>query len=202
MKERPTLRQLEYFVALAEHLNFQRAAEACYVTQPTLSVQLQQLEALLGVTLFERTKRKVLPTPAGKTLVEQARRTLRLVDELLDEAQGHGAPLSGPLRLGVIPTIAPYLLPSLLGRLRERYPGLRLYVREDPTERLLDALQRGELDVLLLAREARLGDVVFLEILRDSFYLAVPREHRLARRKKVAERDLVAERLILLEDGH
>lgn len=202
MKERPTIRQLEYFVALAEHLSFRRAAEACYVTQPTLSAQLQQLEATLGARLFERTKRRVLPTPAGRELAKQAAAALRAVDDLLDAAQGLGAPLTGPLRLGVIPTIAPYLLPGALPRLRARYPALRLFVREDPTERLLELLARGELDALLLAREARLGEVEVLDLFRDPFLLAVPADHPLARRARVQERDLVAERLILLEDGH
>lgn len=202
MSERPTTRQLEYLVALADHLNFRRAAEACYVTQPTLSAQIKQLETLLGVRLFERDKRHVLPTTAGTELSARARTALRAVDDLLDAAKGLGAPLSGPLRLGVIPTIAPYLLPGVLARLRARFPELKLFVREDPTDRLLELLARGELDVLLLAREAKLGDVVLLDLFRDPFLLAVPAEHALARRKRVQQQDLVGERLILLEDGH
>lgn len=202
MRERPTVRQLEYFVALAEHLNFRRAAAACYVTQPTLSAQLQALEAALGVQLFERDRRRVLPTPAGLELARQASAALRALDDLLDAARGFGAPLTGPLRLGVIPTIGPYLLPGVLARLRARFPGLQLFVREDPTERLLELLARGELDVLLLAREAKLGDVAVLDLFRDPFLLAAPADHPLARRSRVRERDLMAERLILLEDGH
>lgn len=202
MSERPTTRQLEYLVALDEHLSFRRAAEACWVTQPTLSAQVQQLEQTLGTRLFERDTHRVLPTPAGKALAEQARVVLRALDDLLDSARVLGAPLSGPLRLGVIPTIAPYLLPRVLPRLRARFPRLRLFVREDPTERLLELLARGELDALLLAREARLGEVAHLDLFRDPFLLAVPADHPLAGRRRVQERDLIAERLILLEDGH
>lgn len=202
MRERPTVRQLEYFVALSERLSFRRAAEACYVTQPTLSAQLQELEAALGARLFERDKRGVLPTAAGRELVKHAHQALRAIDDLLDAARGAGEPLTGPLRLGVIPTIAPYLLPGVLRRLRASYPKLQLFVREDPTERLLEGLARGELDVLLLAREAKIGDLALLELFRDPFLLAVPEGHPLARRNRIPERDLVSERLILLEDGH
>lgn len=202
MTERPSTRQLEYLVALADRLNFRRAAEACYVTQPTLSTQIKQLETLLGVQLFERDKRHVLPTPAGTALAERARQALRTVDDLLDEARAFREPLSGPLRLGVIPTVAPYLLPGALERLRARFPRLRLFVREDPTERLLEQLARGQLDLLLLAREAELGDVATLDLFEDPFLLAVPRDHPLARRKRVREADLRGEHLILLEDGH
>lgn len=202
MRERPTTRQLEYFVALAEHLNFRRAAEACYVTQPTLSAQIQQLEATLGARLFERDKRHVLLTTVGGALAKQATGALQAIDDLLDATRVLGQPLAGPLRLGVIPTIAPYLLPGLLPRLKTRFPGLKLFVREDPTERLLELLSRGELDVLLLAREAKLGDVARLDLFRDPFLLAVPEGHALARRSRIQERDLMSERLILLEDGH
>lgn len=202
MRERPTVRQLEYLVALAEQLNFRRAAEACFVTQPTLSAQIQELEAALGTRLFERDKRRVLPTAAGKALATRATAVLRAIDDLLDTARVLEEPLAGPLRLGVIPTIAPYLLPGVLARLRTRFPRLQLFVREDPTERLLELLSRGELDVLLLAREARLGDVALLDLFRDPFLLAAPAGHRLARRSRVRESDLIAERLILLEDGH
>lgn len=202
MSQRPTLRQLEYVLALAEHRNFRRAAEACYVTQPTLSVQLKALEESLGVLLFERDKRRVLPTAAGRELAGRAAEILRAVDDLVDAAAALEAPLSGELKLGVIPTIAPYLLPGALPRLRERYPELRLFVREDPTERLLEGLARGELDGLLLAREAPLGDIALLDLFHDPFLLAVSEGHPLARRRRVRERDLEEERLILLEDGH
>jgi LysR family hydrogen peroxide-inducible transcriptional activator len=202
MSERPSTRQLEYLVALADHLNFRRAAEACFVTQPTLSTQLKQLETVLGVQLFERDTRRVLPTPAGEALAARARVALRELDDLVAGARGFREPLAGPLRLGVIPTVAPYLLPAALSALRQRFPHLRLFVREDPTDRLLEQLHRGELDLLLLAREASLGDATTLDLFRDPFWLAVPRDHRLAKRKRVREADLTGEQLVLLEDGH
>lgn len=202
MRERPTTRQLEYLAALSEHLSFRRAAEACYVTQPTLSAQIQELETTLGTRLFERNKRRVLPTTSGKELARRAAVVLQAIDDLLDAAQVHRAPLSGPLRLGVIPTVAPYLLPAVLPSIKRRFPRLELFIREDPTERLLDLLARGELDVLLLARESKLGDVARLDLFRDPFLLAVPQGHHLGRRSRVHEKDLVGERVILLEDGH
>lgn len=198
----PTLRQLEYLVALADALNFRRAAEACYVTQPTLSNQIKELEKNLGVQLFERDKRRVLATPAGALVAERARGVLRAVDDLADQARAFSAPLSGPLRLGVIPTIAPYLLPSAMPRLRERFPKLQLFLWEDHTDRLLTRLAEGQLDLLLLAREAELGDVELLDLFTDPFLLAVPRNHALAKRKRVRQADLAGERLVLLQEGH
>tara|TARA_R110002072_G_scaffold276793_1_gene438510 strand:- start:21 stop:917 length:897 start_codon:yes stop_codon:yes gene_type:complete len=202
MSDQPTLRQLEYLVALAEHLNFRRAAESCYVTQPTLSNQLKELEGALGVQLFERDKRRVLATPAGELLTKRAREVLRGVADLVDQARAFNAPLSGPLRLGVIPTIAPYLLPNAMPRLRERFPELQLYLWEDHTDRLLARLAEGQLDLLLLAREAELGEVALLDLFRDSFLLAAPHDHPLAKRKRVRQADLDGERLVLLQEGH
>lgn len=202
MRQRPTIRQLEYFLALAKHLNFRKAAEACFVMQPTLSAQIKQLEQNLGVSLFERDKRQVLLTQHGEVLVRRACRVIDAVDDMLDASAGLEKPLSGPLRLGVIPTIAPYLLPKSIHRIRKRFPDLMLYIREDTTERLLELLARGQLDVLLLAREAELGDVEVLDLFSDRFMLAVPQEHPLGKQVHVRERDLENQRLILLEDGH
>lgn len=202
MSEQPTLRQLEYLVSLAEHLNFRRAAEACYVTQPTLSNQLKELEGLLGVQLFERDKRRVLATPAGELVTARAREVLRCVGDLVAQARSFGAPLAGPLRLGVIPTIAPYLLPGVMPALRERFPKLQLFLWEDHTDRLLARLAEGQLDLLLLAREAELGDVSLLDLFRDPFLLAVPNDHAFAKRKRVRQTDLEGEQLVLLQEGH
>lgn len=202
MRERPTIRQLEYFVALAEHLNFRRAAEDCYVTQPTLSVQMKQLEQLLGQDLFERDRRHVLLTNAGENLLPMAHGVLRALDDFIDAAQCRGQPLTGPLRVGVIPTIAPYLLPRVLVSLRQRYPELQLFVREDQTSKLLEMLGRGELDVLVLAKEAKLGELTILDLFRDPFLLAVSEDHDLASLDIIGEGDLKGQRLILLEDGH
>jgi len=199
---RPTLRQLEYALAVADHGSFHRAAEACHVSQPGLSAQLKQLERLLDVQLFERDKRRVLITPAGRDLVERARRILTASDELVEAARSVAEPLAGPLRLGVIPTIAPYLLPQVLPAVRRAHPLLRLRLREDHTERLLAALDRGELDLLLLALEVDLGEVERLALFRDPFVLAAPAGHPLAARECVDELCLGGEQLLLLEDGH
>jgi len=202
MSERPSLRQLEYVVALARTLNFRRAAEACHVSQPALSNQLKQLEHQLGVALFERDTRTVVPTAAGSELAAGAATLLAGVDDLVGAALAGAAPLSGPLRLGVIPTIAPYLLPPALTDLREHFPELRLQIREGSTADLLQALAVGELDLLLLAREAELGSAKVHDLFRDPFHLVVPLGHPLATRKTVRASDLAGEALILLEDGH
>jgi len=202
MRQRPSIRQLEYLVALAERLNFRRAAELCFVTQPTLSNQIKELERILGLRLFERDRRHVIATPAGLALAARARKLLAEVDDLADCAKSFRAPLSGALRLGVIPTIAPYLLPAALAGMRVRFPELRLFVREGSTEQLLAQLKRGELDLLLLSREAELGEVRVLDLFIDPFLLVVPKGHRLAKRRRVREPDLEGERVVLLEDGH
>ncbi len=199
---RPSLRQLEYLVAVADLLHFRRAAEASHVSQPGLSAQIQELERLLGVPLFERDRRHVLPTAASRTAARRARAVLAAVDDLIEEARGHRAPLTGTLRVGVIPTVAPYLLPRVLPALRRTFPDLRLLLREDQTPRLKALLADGGLDVLLLALDTDLGRAVTLPLFRDPFLLAVPPGHRLAGRKGLTERDLVDEELLLLEDGH
>ncbi|MDJ0853170.1 MAG: LysR substrate-binding domain-containing protein, partial [Myxococcota bacterium] len=198
----PTLRQLEYVVAIADHGSFHAAARACHVTQPGLSTQIRQLEELLGLRLFERDRRKVLVTPAGEDLVRRARRVLEEAGHLVEAARVYSRPLCGRLRLGVIPTVAPYLLPRVLPAVRKRYPELVLQLHEGQTAELLDRLQRGELDLLLLALEAKLASVETLALFEDPFVLAAPASHRLATRKRVCEADLANEPLLLLEDGH
>ena len=198
----PSLRQLEYFVAVAEHMSFGRAADACHVTQPGLSAQIQQLEHLLDVKLFERDRRKVLLTRAGSELLPQAREILANVDELALAARALTEPLSGTLRLGVIPTIAPYLLPAVLPSVRRRYPKLELLLRERDTETLVGELASGHLDVLLLALEADLGDLETHALFKDPFRVAVAAAHPLARKKSIRESDLDGEDVLLLEDGH
>lgn len=200
--ELPTVRQLECLVAVARTLNFRRAAESCYITQPALSAQIRQLESSLGLRLFERNRRRVLPTPAGSALAEKARRILADLQDLTDAASGFKSPLSGTIRLGVIPTVAPYVLPKAMGEVDRLYPDLRLWLKEEPTARLLDSLSKGDIDVALLALEADLGDVETLPLFEDAFVLAVPDQHRLARRKRVSEKDLQAEDVLLLDDGH
>ena len=197
-----SFRQLEYFVAVAERLSFRAAADACFVTQPGLSAQLKDLERLLGVQLFERSQRTVLLTPAGETLLPLARGILTASGEFVDLARSLTRPLSGTLRLGVIPTVAPYLLPKTLPTLRRRYPQLQVRLHEDLTHRLLELLSHGRLDLLLVALEADLGNVSTLALATDPFVVAVPAQHRLAKRKRVTEADIAAEQVLLLDDGH
>lgn len=199
---RPSLRQLEYALAVAEHLNFREAAKVCHVTQPALSAQVAQLEANLGVQLFERDRRKVIVTPVGAQILERARRILNQVDDLMESARVLQRPLVGTLRLGVIPTIAPYLLPRIIPAIQRSYPELRLWLREDPTELLVRGLNQGRLDLLLLALEAELGEVETLPLLHDEFLVAVSPVHPLAKRKEVRQEELRGEEVLLLDDGH
>lgn len=202
MKILPTLRQLRYLVALAEHKHFGRAAESCLATQSTLSAGLQELESLLGVTLVERTKRRVMLTPLGEEVVARAREVLRGAEEIADLAAASGELLSGPLRLGVIPTIGPYLLPGVLPALRKAHPALRLYLREDQTAQLLDRLASGDLDVALLALPYPAGEFETMAVAHDPFVLACPPDHALASRTSITGADLAEAELLLLEEGH
>src|SRR3954465_14742532 len=155
----PTIKQLQYLVALREHGHFGRAAEACYVTQSTLSAGLRELETLLGVTLVERTRRVVRFTTLGEKVADKAVRVLRESEELADLARAEGQPLTGELRMGVIPTIAPFLLPAMLPRLRREWPSLKLFLREETSQAACDALHRGQLDCVLLAMPYACGEV-------------------------------------------
>lgn len=202
MPVRPTLKQLEYAVALAEHRHFRKAADASFITQPAMSAQIRQLEELLGVDLFERDRRRVLVTRAGDEVARRAQRILADLDDLVEAAQSMGAPLTGPLRLGIIPTVAPYLLPAILPGLRRRYPEMVLYLREEQTVRALGLLEGGGLDVVVLALPVEGSDVETLALFEDPFFLAVPRNHPLAQRKRLREADLAGEEVLLLEDGH
>lgn len=202
MKILPTLRQLRYLVALAEHRHFGRAAETCLATQSTLSAGLQELENLLGVVLVERTKRKVMLTPIGEEVVARAHAVLRGAEEIADLAAAAAEPLSGPLRLGVIPTIGPYLLPRVLPRLRASHPALRLYLREDLTARLLERLGTGDLDVVLVALPYHAPELETLEVAEDPFVLACPPGHPLATKPHLRSADLIGQDLLLLEEGH
>ncbi len=198
----PSVRQLECFVAVAEKLNFREAAQRCHITQPALSAQIQQLEDLLEVKLFERDRRRVVPTEAGAALVDKACAILVELRDLSDTAAIHKEPLAGTLKLGVIPTVAPYVLPRALKEVRKRYPNLRLLLREDRTEQLVDQLFDGSLDLILVALEAELSDAETLPLFSDPFLLAVSQDHRLSGRKRVSEKDLESEPVLLLDDGH
>lgn len=197
-----TLRQLQYVVAVAETLGFRRAAERCGVSQPTLSAQMQQLEGVLGITLFERDRSRVLVTAAGEEIVLRARRILLETEDLLATATRARDPFTGTFRVGVIPTIAPYYLPEVTMVLAKKYPKLRLVFREEKTEDTVRALWSGALDAGLVALEADLGELDHAEIFRDPFILALPKGHPLTKKRVVTQGDLDTQDVLLLEDGH
>ncbi|MEP6939224.1 MAG: DNA-binding transcriptional regulator OxyR [Rudaea sp.] len=196
------LRDLRYFVALAEHKHFGRAAQASFVSQPTLSTQIRKLEDELGVALVERTPRKVLLTEAGREIAQRARDVLTEVDQIKAIARRTIDPESGTLRLGIFPTLAPYLLPHVVPRISARFPRLELLLIEEKTELLLKQLREGRLDTVVLALPVH-DDQLHAEFLFDEpFVLAVPEQHALARRKTLRMADLADQSLLLLEDGH
>lgn len=198
-----TLRQLQYALAVAEARSFRRAAEACGVSQPSLSAQLAEAERSLGVRLFERDRRGVLVTPGGDALLARARAVLVAADDLVDAARRSADPLSGTLRVGILPTVAPYLLPKAAPPLRKALPRMQILWHEDRTEALVRRVAAGELDAALVAREADLGDLVQAELGRDPFVVAVPPDHALARAQgPVRVQALDGERVLLLDDGH
>lgn len=199
---RPTVQQLRYAVAVADERHFGRAAQVCFISQPALSNQIRELEAKLGVQLFERTSRGVLVTPAGEEVVARARRILSEVDDLCEAAGDAGGELGGSLRLGVIPTIAPYVLPRAVPLIEAAHPGVELYLREDRTEPLLAQLRAGDLDLLLLALPVLRPGVEEQALYDEPFLLAVPEHHRLATAPSCRVADLAGERLVLLEEGH
>ena len=197
----PTIKQLQYLVALRQHSHFGKAAEACFVTQSTLSAGLRELESLLGVTLVERTRRVVRFTPLGLKVADKAVRVLRESDDLADLARTEGRPLHGELRMGVIPTIAPFLLPAMLPRLRSEWPSLKLFLREETSHAACDALHRGQLDCVLLALPYGCGEVEKAVLFDDQLFIAFPRGE--APGEAMIEPGAIDEnRLLLLEDGH
>ncbi len=198
----PTLKQLQYLVALRDAGHFGRAADACFVTQSTLSAGLRELESLLGVTLVERTRRVVRFTPLGLKIADKGMRVLREAEELAALAKAAGKPLSGELRMGVIPTIAPFLLPRVLRRLREHWPDLELYLREETSGAACESLHRGHVDCVLLALPYHCGEVEHADLFTDRLYLAVPEGQAEALPAIVSADRIDAHRLLLLEDGH
>ena len=198
----PTLRQLRYLKLLADHRSFSRAAEAAHVTQPTLSAGIQELEKILGPPLIDRNRSGVILTAAGEEVVTRAGAILAQAEDLVREAQGAGEPLGGRFRLGVIPTIAPFLLPGALPVLRQRYPKLRLYLREDLTHRLLAEVRNGTLDAALIALPYDTSGLAFAHVTNDELLAALPSDHPLSRAQQVPSQSLEREEMILLEDGH
>jgi LysR family hydrogen peroxide-inducible transcriptional activator len=198
----PTLKQLQYLVALSEHGHFGRAAEASFVTQSTLSAGIRELETLIGIVLVERTRRVVRFTPLGDRFVEKARRVLREAEELSDLARAAGRPLSGEMRMSVIPTIAPFMLPRMLPQLRRDWPDLKLFLREEPSAAACEGLQHGRTDCVLLALPYACGDVEIAPLFDDALYVAglageIGHDAGSIRAEAIDEG-----RLLLLEDGH
>ena len=198
----PTLRQLQYLKLLAHHGSFSRAADAAHVTQPTLSAGIQELEKILGAALVDRNRSGVILTAAGEEAVSRAGAILTQTEDLVREAQGAGEPLGGRFRLGVIPTVAPFILPAALPVLRARFPKLRLFLREDLTHRLVADVRSGALDGALVAVPYDMTGLDFAHVEDDELMAAFPADHPLSRAARVAPERLVAEELILLEDGH
>ena len=197
----PTLKQLQYLVALHDSGHFGRAAESCFVTQSTLSAGIRELETLIGVVLVERTRRVVRFTPLGERIVDKARRVLREADELGDLARAAGRPLSGEMRMSVIPTIAPFLLPRILPRLRKDYPDLKLYLREETSGQACEGLHHGRADCVLLALPYACGDVEAAPLFDDRLFVAF-RDGDMDPTPTIRPDEIDETRLLMLEDGH
>jgi LysR family hydrogen peroxide-inducible transcriptional activator len=198
----PTLKQLQYLVALRETGHFGRAAETSFVTQSTLSAGLRELESLLGITLVERTRRVVRFTPLGLKIADKAERVLREAEELAGIAKAAGKPLAGELRMGVIPTIAPFLLPRILGRIREQWPDLRLYLREETSGAACESLHRGHVDCVLLALPYACGDIEGEDLFDDRLFVAFPADKAPKSLGPIPAEAIDPTDLLLLEDGH
>ncbi len=196
------LKDLHYLVALADTRHFGRAAERSFVSQPTLSAQLRKLEDYLGVQLIERAPKRVSLTAAGEEIVARARRIIEASDEIVELAKGHRDPLAGRLKLALLPTIGPYLLPHVAARLRKQMPRLELMLYEYQTDLMLEKLHSGEIDVGILALPVPMDGLDSYELYREPFSVAMPANHRLAARTSIKVADLEHETLLLLEDGH
>ncbi len=198
----PTLRQLQYLKLLNEHKSFNAAAEAAFVSQPALSSGIAELEKILGARLVDRSRGQVILTAVGEDVLKRSEDILARTEDLVEAARGANRPLSGRFRLGVIPTIAPFLLPKALLDLRRDFPQLRLFLREDQTARLIAALKAGALDAAVIALPYDLAGLDHAFVARDEIVAATPCDHPLARQVRIAPEDLKDEELILLEDGH
>ena len=198
----PSIKQLKYLCAVAEHRHFSKAAAACHVTQSTLSAAIAELESQLGVKVFERNKKTVLITSLGEKLLAQARIVLGDVEDFVGIARAHEAPLVGDLRLGVIPTIGPFLLPAILSDLRKSFDRLKLYLKEEMSAELVQQLQQGQLDLIILAFPFPLPDMETVSLFKDEFLLCLPPGHELEKVQQVKLHQLRGQSLLLLEEGH
>lgn len=196
------IRDLKYLIALAEHKHFGRAADASFVSQPTLSTQIKKLEDELNIALFERDNKNVMVTEAGQAIVERARKVLEGVDDIKSLASRHTDPFSGDFRLGAIPTIGPYLFPKILPRLVKTYPKLNLQLHEAQTAVLTDKLEKGEIDAAIMAVPVQSEKLHYEDIYNENFMLAMPKGHALEKYKTVPISALSKESVLLLEEGH
>lgn len=196
------IRDLEYLAALAEYKHFRRAADACHVSQPTLSGQIRKLEDELGITLLERTSRKVLFTQSGLVLVEQAKKVLREVKLLREMASNQGKEMTGPLHIGVIPTVGPYLLPYIMPTLKQSFPELELFLYEAQTSQLLDQLETGRLDCAIVASVRETEAFIEVPIFNEKMFLAVSEQHPWATSKQIQMSQLKGHEVLMLDDGH
>jgi LysR family hydrogen peroxide-inducible transcriptional activator len=202
MNHLPTTKQLRYFVALEQYEHFGKAAESCFVSQPAFSVAIKELENMLNIQLVDRTNKNVTVTSLGRDIARQARVVLRDLEDMVDIARGNQAPLTGQLKLGVIPTIAPFLLPKLLPALRKSYPELKLYLKEDLTDRVYERLMDGELDLILIALPYELRNVTDMPLFDDHFFLAHHQHSAFVDPARYNMNALPTDSILLLEDGH
>lgn len=196
------IRDLEYLIAVDEERHFHRAAERCFVSQPTLSGQLKKLEQELGVLLVERNNRQVSMTEAGEAVVKHARVVLTEISTIKNVAHFYQDPMVGDIRVGIIPTVAPYLLPFIMPPLNKSFPKLKIWLYEYQTQILLDKLQKAELDFLILALPIEKHDFTEYGLFREPFRLAVKKDHALAKKKQINLSDIANQELLLLEEGH
>jgi LysR family hydrogen peroxide-inducible transcriptional activator len=195
-------RALQYFVKLAELKHFSKAANACFVSQPTLSTQIRKLEEELGVSLVERAPRKVMLTPIGEDIAHRARHVLRDIEHIKDAARRSKDPETGTIKLGIFPTLAPYLLPHVIPAIRQKYPELRLQLAEEKTEEILNMLDQGRLDAGLLALPVEDNGMEIEILFEEPFVTAMPSSHPLCEKQSISLQDLEGEELLLLEEGH
>ena len=196
------LRDLEYVVAVADHMHFGKAADACFVSQPTLSTQIRKLEDELGVTLFERTNKKVMITPTGEDILIRVRGVLQQVNEIDATAKALRDPFAGELRMGIFPTLAPYLLPRIIPSITKKFPKLKLFLIEEKTERICAQLKNGSLDAILVSLPNDNDGLEFTRLFDEAFLLAVPSSHPLSNNTSIQQSELKDQNILLLEDGH
>jgi len=196
------LRDLKYIITVAETRHFGRAAERCFVSQPTLSGQIKKLEDDLGVTIFERTNRSVEITPVGEAILAHARKLMEQADAIEQIARAHQDPLAGPLRVGAIPTLSPYLIPLILTPLKQQFPQIRLVLSEEITDTLLERLRNHEIDAALLATPVEEHDLKVMPLFDEPFWLSLPRQHPLYNKEPITRKDLDKLNLLLLAEGH